>query len=158
MVDYLAVACAVGSGLMAGFLFAFSNCVMKALGRLPREQGIAAMQAINVAVINRWFLSVFFGSAALCVAATGGAFVRSTGAGAWLMLAGSALYVVGTIGVTVRFNVPGNDALASIEPSSVEGARVWVEYLARWTAWNHIRAVAAVAATTLFVLGRQSWA
>lgn len=42
----------VGSALMAGVFFAFSTFVMKALRRLPSPQGIAAMQSINVAVIN----------------------------------------------------------------------------------------------------------
>jgi uncharacterized membrane protein len=40
----ITVLAAVGSGLMAGLLFAFSNFVMKALTRLPPEQGMAAMQ------------------------------------------------------------------------------------------------------------------
>ena len=48
----ITVLAAVGSGLMAGLLFAFSNFVMKALTRLPPEQGMAAMQLINVTIIN----------------------------------------------------------------------------------------------------------
>ena len=48
----LALLTAVGCGLMAGLFFAFSNFVMKALVRLPSEQGMAAMQHINVTVIN----------------------------------------------------------------------------------------------------------
>jgi uncharacterized membrane protein len=156
MIDHLALACAVGCGLMAGFFFAFSICVMKALGRLPPEQGIAAMQAINVVVINQWFLITFFGTAALCVLATIGSFVRSSDANAWLMLAGTTLYIVGTVGVTIRFNVPRNNALAAAIPNSVEGERVWVDYIASWTAWNHVRTIAAVAATALFVLAQRS--
>jgi hypothetical protein len=41
---------------MAGFFFAFSVCVMRALGQLPLEQGIASMQSINVAILNPLFL------------------------------------------------------------------------------------------------------
>jgi uncharacterized membrane protein len=63
----LSVATALGSGLVAGFFFAFSICVMRALGRLPPEQGIAAMQSINVVVLNPWFFTAFFGTAAACV-------------------------------------------------------------------------------------------
>ena len=51
---------ALGSALVAGIFFAFSTFVMKALGRLQPEQGIAAMQAINVTVLNPWFFTVFF--------------------------------------------------------------------------------------------------
>ena len=43
---------ALGCGLVAGILYAFSSSVMKALARLPSAQGIAAMQSINVAVFN----------------------------------------------------------------------------------------------------------
>jgi uncharacterized membrane protein len=40
---------ALGCAMMAGVFFAFSTFVMMALARLPAEQGVAAMQAINVA-------------------------------------------------------------------------------------------------------------
>jgi uncharacterized membrane protein len=62
----LAFASALGCGLVAGLFFAFSNFVMKSLARLPSDQGIAAMQNINVDVLNRWFFVVFFGTG--CVA------------------------------------------------------------------------------------------
>ncbi|MGH7600945.1 MAG: hypothetical protein ACREOI_31695, partial [bacterium] len=52
---------ALGCGLIAGVFFAFSAFVMKALSRLPPSEGIAAMQSINVAVINPVFLTVFLG-------------------------------------------------------------------------------------------------
>ena len=54
---------ALGSGLVAGIFFAFSTFVMNALGRLAPAQGISAMQAINVTVLNPWFLGAFFGTA-----------------------------------------------------------------------------------------------
>jgi uncharacterized membrane protein len=61
------LASALGYGLIAGVFFAFSSFVMKALARLSPAQGVAAMQSINVAVINPWFLTVFLGTAAACV-------------------------------------------------------------------------------------------
>ncbi len=45
----LTLLAALGCSMMAGVFFAFSAFVMKALARLPAEQGVAAMQAINVA-------------------------------------------------------------------------------------------------------------
>jgi len=57
---------ALGSGLMAGVFFAFSAFIMNALARLPAAQGIAAMQSINIVVLNFWFGSVFFGTALIC--------------------------------------------------------------------------------------------
>jgi uncharacterized membrane protein len=67
MLDLAALLNALGCGLVAGAFFAFSTFVMKALGTLPPAHGIAAMQSINVAVINPWFLTPFFGTAAACV-------------------------------------------------------------------------------------------
>lgn len=47
LIRVLTLVSALGCGLMAGFFFAFSACVMNALARLPASGGIAAMQAIN---------------------------------------------------------------------------------------------------------------
>ena len=82
---------ALGSGLMAGVFFAFSTFVMKALARLPAREGIAAMQSINIVVINPAFLGVFLGTAVACVAVLGGAVLRWETSSAACLLAGGAL-------------------------------------------------------------------
>ena len=143
--------CALGSGLIAGVFFAFSAFVMAALGRLPPDQGIAAMQSINVAVINPWFFAAFFGTAAACVVLVVAALFRWSEPGAILLVAGSLLYLVGTILVTMLCNVPLNDALAAAQPESAEGAGLWTRYLAAWTAWNHLRTAASLAAAAAFI-------
>ena len=48
----LSLFAALDCTMMAGVFFAFSPFVMKALARLPAEQGVAAMQAINVAAVT----------------------------------------------------------------------------------------------------------
>ena len=48
----LTLVTALGCGLSAGALFAFSSFVMRALARLPAAQGIAAMQSINVVAVT----------------------------------------------------------------------------------------------------------
>ncbi len=60
--DILIIAAVLGSGLVAGIFFAFSTFVMRALGQLRENQGIAAMKAINVTVLNPWFFLAFFGT------------------------------------------------------------------------------------------------
>jgi uncharacterized membrane protein len=59
---------------------------------------------------------------------------------------------VGTFLVTVVFNVPRNDALAAVDPGSDDGASRWTAYLKAWTAWNHVRTAAALAAAAFFSL------
>lgn len=137
---------ALGCGLIAGAFFAFSAFVMKALARLPPAQGIAAMQSINVVVINPWFLVAFLGTAAACVLLVVSSLLVWHKPGAVYLLVGSLLYLVGTILVTMVFNVPRNDALAAVDPASADSARLWADYVISWTAWNHVRTAAALAA------------
>jgi uncharacterized membrane protein len=143
---------ALGCGLMAGFFFAFSACVMNALAHLPPAQGIAAMQSINVAVLNRWFFAAFFGTAAACVLLAVCSLLMWSESGSIYRLIGSALYLVGTILVTIVSNVPRNNALAAVDPPSANGAILWAGYLISWTAWNHVRTVAALAAAASFTI------
>ena len=144
----LTLVAALGCGLMAGLFFAFSVSVMKALARLPSAEGIAAMQSINVAIINPVFLAAFFGTAVACVLVMIASFLRWHEFGAVYLLIGGALYLVGTFLVTLVFNVPKNNALASVAPANPESASLWTDYLSKWTAWNHVRAAAALAAAT----------
>ncbi len=104
---------AIGCGLVAGIFFAFSTFVMKALARIPSADGIAAMQSINIVVINPWFMGAFFGTALACLVLVVSPLFRLNESSAIDLLIGSLLYLIGTIAVTMVFNVPRNDALAS---------------------------------------------
>jgi uncharacterized membrane protein len=145
----------IGAGLVAGFFFAFSICVMGALGKIPPSQGIAAMQSINVVVINPWFFAAFFGTALICVLAIVAALTRWSDPRAVYWLAGGVIYLVGTILVTMLFNVPRNNALAALGASSPEAAKLWIDYLSSWTGWNHVRTAAALIAAALFAMAAQ---
>jgi uncharacterized membrane protein len=148
----LTLVAALGCGLVAGIFFAFSAFVMRALAKLPPAQGIAAMQSINVAVLNRLFFAVFFGSAAVCVLLAGySLFIRERPPAIYL-LGGSLFYLVGTILVTIMFNVPRNNALASLDPASADGPRIWANYVTSWTIWNHVRTIAPLAAAGLLTI------
>ena len=143
---------ALSCGLAAGIFYAFSSVDMRALGRIPSAAGIAAMQSINDAVINPWFMGAFFGPAVICCFLAAISPWRWNRQGAGFILAGSALYLVGTMVVTFAFNVPLNDALAIADPASPEGARQWASYLTTWTNWNHLRAAAALIAAASFTV------
>jgi len=132
MVDGLAriltLVAAVGTGLVAGIFFAFSSFVMRALDRLPAAQGIAAMQSINVAVINPLFMTTFLGTGAACALLVALSLWDWHRPGSGFLLSGGLLYLVGTILVTIAFNVPRNEALAHIDPASAD-APALVEWL-----------------------------
>ncbi len=152
LADLLTPAAVLGCGLVAGIFFAFSTFVMRALGRLPATEAIAAMQAINITVLNPWFFAAFFGTAAACLVLVVLALTGWNGAHAAYLIAGSALYLLGTILVTIAFNVPLNDRLAKVDPESADGAALWTHYLERWNRWNHVRTAASLAAAAAYMM------
>jgi uncharacterized membrane protein len=145
-------AAALGAGLIGGAFFAFSSFVMGALARLPAPHGIAAMQSINIVVINPLFLGVMFGTGAASIVLIAAALLRWQVPGAAYLLAGGAVYVAGCILVTMLGNVPRNNALAALDPNAVEAAALWSSFVPAWTAWNHVRTVASLVASALFIL------
>jgi uncharacterized membrane protein len=152
LIPVLTFVSALGCGLVAGIFFAFSAFVMKALARLPAAQGIAAMQSINVAVLNRVFFAAFFGTALTCLVLAVLSLLNWHEPHSIHRLIGCALYVIGTIVVTIVSNVPRNNALAAVDPASIDGADLWRSYLVGWTAWNHVRAAAGLAAAAMLTL------
>ena len=148
----LALLACVGTGLMAGLFFAFSTFVMQGLSRLPPEQGMAAMQNVNAAVTTALFGLAFFGTALVCLVIILTTFANALSSlPAALLLAGSLLYLVGVIGVTLAFNVPLNNVLAGT--AVAQAAEYWPRYANAWLGWNHVRTVLATAALVCFAWG-----
>jgi uncharacterized membrane protein len=146
----LSFVAAIGCGLVAGIFFAFSSFVMAALGRLPSDHGIAAMNAISVTVINPGFMLAFFGSGVVCLAAVASSVLRWSAASGTLILIAAVIYVAGCIGATMVRNVPLNNALAGVPLGTPEAAALWARYLDEWTLWNTVRTVASAVSAILF--------
>ena len=142
----LALALCVGAGAIGGVFLGFSSFVMRALAQIPPVAGIAAMQRINVVVLNRVFLGFFMGTAALSIAAIVLALTAWSTPRSPLLLAAGLLYLVGTFGVTMRCNVPRNNQLARLVTDSPEAQAYWPVYVREWTFWNHVRTVAGLVA------------
>lgn len=145
MISALALLACIGAGTIGGVFFAFSTFVMQALAQLPASQGIAAMQRINVVVLNPLFLGVFMGTALLCVACVVASLVPWSAPRSALLLAGGLLYLVGSFYVTRAFNVPRNQRLARLDAGSAEAVAYWPVYVREWTYWNHVRTAASLA-------------
>lgn len=135
----------VGAGTVGGVFFAFSTFVMKALAQLPADQGVRAMQRINVVVLNPLFLGVFLGTAFLAAACVVLSVLSWGSLQSVLLLASGLLYLGGSLLVTVVFNVPRNERLAGLDPGSAQAAEYWAAYLHEWSRWNHVRSVASIA-------------
>jgi uncharacterized membrane protein len=152
----LVLGTALASGLMAGVYFAFSVAVMPGLRRLPAPAGVAAMQAINRAILNPLFLAVFMGSAVLAgLVAVSSLWTWSEGAGL-LRLVGGLVYVLGSNVLTIAYHVPRNEALDGLDATDRAAGQAWSKYLAEWVPWNHVRALASLAAATLLVVASRA--
>src|SRR5262245_39627509 len=110
------------------------------------------MQSINILVLNPLFLGVFVGTAMACGALGAGSLLRWQSPGSAWLLAGSVLYLLGTFGVTMAFNVPLNNSLARVDASKPEAVQAWRSYVTAWTRWNHVRTIAALAAAAALTL------
>ena len=149
----LTLLAALGSGMMAGLFYIFSTCIMQALAKRPAPVGIAAMQSINETILSPIFFLLFFGTAVIGAVLAILAALSWSNAGAGWRLAGGLLYLVCSIGITMRCNVPLNNQLMKVTPDSAEGAAFWAQFLKSWLPWNHVRTVGCIAATVCFILG-----
>lgn len=153
LVPLVGIAALLGSALVGGIFFAFSSFVMKALASLRSPEGIAAMQSINVTVINPSFLGVFLGTALLSLALAVLVLQSYSHPSAIFFLGGAICYFAGTFLVTMFGNVPLNDQLAAVSATDPAAVKLWEQYLGRWTMWNHVRTAASTVAALLYSLG-----
>lgn len=156
LVTGLVLLSGLGCGIIGGVFFAFSSFVMTALGKLPPAQGVAAMQSINIIVINPGFMVPFLGTGLLSLILLVGAVIGWGEARSGWVMAGAILYLAGCIAVTMGFNVPRNDTLATLDPTSGETASLWARYLVEWTFWNHVRAASSIAAAACLAIALKS--
>jgi uncharacterized membrane protein len=80
------------------------------------------MQAINVGAERLPLMALFFGTALGCGVGIAAALPRWNELDGMARLLGSALYLIGCIGVTIIVHVPRTDALAAVDAASPDGA------------------------------------
>ena len=153
LIPVLSIAALLGSAVVAGVFFAFSSFIMRALTQLPSAEGVAAMQSINVVVINPLFLGVFAGTAVVSLGMVVVAVLDWGQPAALFYFGGAGLYLVGTFLVTGIRNVPLNDELADLTPDHVGTRNTWDRYVRQWTGWNHVRTIAGLVAALFYCLG-----
>jgi uncharacterized membrane protein len=137
----------VATGLAAGLFYAFSVGVMPGLGRTDARTFVVAMQQINVAIVNPWFLVTFLGAPVLTIVAAA-LHLRADGRAALPWIAAAlVLYGVAFV-VTIAFNIPLNNALdAAGAPDQItDVAQVRDHFEATWVRWNVVRTVASTGA------------
>lgn len=148
----LTVIALVGTGIIGGLLFTFSNFMMRVLSKLPGNQGMITMQSINTSIQNPIFFLVFFGSAVITLLLSILAIIDFSTIGQLYLLGGSVSYFLGCFVVTAFVNVPLNNLLAAANHENEEGKQLWQRYLSRWTFWNHVRVVSCLLAISLLAI------
>lgn len=137
-------------------MYVFSTFVMRGLDRTGPLAAITAMRGINAeANANPAFLLAYFAATILALAVGVIAVVRWSQPGSWWLLAGAVFGILGAV-VTMVFNVPLNNHLDTVDPSGLsvaDAAREWQDYLAPWTAWNHVRSITSFVAAVLMLVG-----
>lgn len=147
----LVFAAALGSGLIAGVFFVFSIAVMRALDQLSPAQAIAAMQSINTAILNPTFFGTFVGTGVICILLPVAILTDwSTTRAIWMFI-GMGFYLIGSLMVTIVFNVTLNNRLATIRPDDPQADAIWRKYSSVWTRWNHVRGLSSFIAALAFI-------
>ncbi len=143
----------LGSAVVGGIFFSFSNFIMKAFSRLHFHEGMAAMQTINITVLNPVFLGLFIGTALSALGVVVIAILAWGEVSSLFFLIGALLYFIGTFLITGFGNVPLNNRLGSIEVTDSGAGSIWQHYLKQWTQLNTIRTTSAVSASILLLIG-----
>ncbi|WP_345341450.1 DUF1772 domain-containing protein [Rhodococcus olei] len=132
------------SGLVAGLFAGFAYAVMPGLGRSDDHTFVEAMQKINVAILNGWFMFCFVGGLLLTVAALLLHLRSGNGVLPWIVAA-LVLYLAMFV-ITGAVNVPLNDELARAGDHVADPAVVRAHFESRWVTWNIVRALVTTVA------------
>ncbi|MFC9790927.1 DUF1772 domain-containing protein [Rhodococcus sp. NPDC127528] len=134
----------ITAGLMAGLFAAFAYAVMPGLGRTDARTFVEAMQKINVAILNGWFMACFLGGLVLTVASLLLHLRSARGALPWIIVA--LVFYVAMLVITATVNVPLNDELAAAGEHIANADQVRSQFESRWVTWNIARAVVSTVA------------
>ena len=150
---------ATTTALMAGLFFAWSCSVTIGIARLPDAEYIAAMQAMNRAIQNPVFLLCFLGTGVLLPLSTYLHYHQPLSVRFWLLLAATALYLIGVLGVTFVGNIPLNEALDKFQLQSAsvqEIATQRVKFEEPWNSLTTVRTVTSILAIVLVIMACMS--
>ena len=151
-VIYVCLFLGLMTALLAGGLQVFSEFIMRALRKTQAPGGIAAMQHINQSI----YRSNFFVNFVVLTPATIGFAIYSgmhlSGSAASLIIFAAVLFTATVFFVTAIGNVPMNERLKKLDPSSPEAEIYWSSFSRVWPRWNHIRTIGAMTTAGCYLL------
>lgn len=144
--ELVLVAAIITNGLLAGLFFVFTCAVAPGYRRIDDHSYVQGFRAINTAILNGWFLSVFAVAPLSAIASV--ALASHDGGGTRLisLLIGS-ICSIATVVITVVASVPlNNDLERSATDSEHQRRDARGRFEARWNRWNLARTLASTAA------------
>ena len=132
------------TGLSAGFFYAYESSVTRGLAEVDDLTYVRTFQAINDTIQNPLFGLVFFGSLPALLLANALQRDRTWSPKRLLLALAPVLYVIG-MAITVTGNVPLNDELADVDPSTAAvAAEARDAFEDDWNRFNGYRGIAFV--------------
>ena len=150
--QFLSVLC---GGLMAGLLFGYSCSVNIGLKSLENNEYLKAMQSINSAIQNPYFLTVFLSLLLILPVTSFLQYKEMANASFYFILTATVIYFVGVFGVTMFCNVPLNEQLAKFDISTAttnEIATMRQSFEKPWNSYHSIRTIASVISFGLTII------
>jgi uncharacterized membrane protein len=145
----------LSTALITGLWYAYSCSVNPGLGSLPDHEYLAAMQAINKAILNPVFFAGFMGTLLLLPVSTWFSYSQPASPRFVLLLIASLVYAIGVFGVTIMGNVPLNETLAAVDlkAASLETiTRERTNFEGPWNQFHQIRTLASLIALVLTII------
>lgn len=140
------------TGLSAGLFYAWAVSVIPGTKRIGDKAYIETMQAINRAIINPWFLLIFFGALVLLVYNCWQQYKLGIRPVFWFSLCAMLSYALGTFVVTGLGNVPLNNGLDAVQLPELSSEALKQTRLAYEKPWNRLHFIRTLFSMLSFVL------
>lgn len=137
MMDWLFIMYTVSIAIQAGLFFIFSNTIMNVLKDYKMHEGREVMVRINKEIQNPLFLAIFFSPLIIIIVSI---IFHPSIFDRWVIIS-FITYFIGSLLVTILFNVPMNRRL-----DVNKNMENWNNYVRQWTLWNHVRTISSVLA------------
>jgi len=134
-------------GLIAGIFLAWSIAVMPGITRLEDRNFLLSMQEMNKSIQNLPFFLCFFGSVICSLILTFWVLPNESSWIKYFLLAGTCIYCVGVLGITIMVNVPLNQKLEELNLQTLDNNKLnsfRSLFEQKWVFYNNIRTSASL--------------
>ena len=140
------------TGLMAGLFYAWSFSVTTGLSKLSDTNYIEAMQSLNKAILNPAFFLIFWGSILSLILATILHYEQPLSSIFWHLLIATVVYLIGSIAVTFRGNIPLNNSLEIFKLNSSSVEEIKLQRTAFESRWNKLNMIRTISSSLAFIV------